>query len=268
MDENARARALEERAARSRDLRKLSCGRGYRREDWSDPLIEPGELTEDEVGLLHSQVPGHRWNGWCRLTGDEDYYAVCPCGWCSTDTREISAMLRQVKDHLDGVRAVRGRDPAARAAQATRWDAHERDAGQRRARQERMRELYAAVESQQRRLSQALGQSTDLLSASEEHADRLVIALEHAAAGVAPEWAKTEAPVRRAETLQHWAGRGREVRNGIVAAAAALAVMTEEIAGIHLGLETGQEEAIDWIYGERLIQPAEADPLSGKAAEK
>ena len=52
-------------------------------------------------------------------------------------------------------------------------------------------------------------------------------ALEHAAARVAPEWAKTEASVRRAETLQHRAEHARDLRNGIVAAAAALAVIAQ-----------------------------------------
>jgi len=164
-------------------------------------------------------------------------------------------MLRQVKDHLDAVRAVRGWHPAARTKPTPGRAGQERDASQHQARQERTRELYASVESQQRRLSQELEQSTDLLSASEEQADRLVAALEHAAAQVAPEWAKTEASVRRAETLQHRAERARELRSGIVAAAAALAAITEEIAAIHLRLDTGREEAIDWIYGEQLIEP-------------
>jgi hypothetical protein len=53
---------------------------------------------------------------------------------------------------------------------------------------ERTRELYTSVESQQRRLSQALEQSGDLLSASKDQADRFVAVLEHAAARVAPEW--------------------------------------------------------------------------------
>ena len=124
--------------------------------------------------------------------------------------------------------------------------------------QDRMRELYAAVESQQRYLFQVLGQSVDLLSASEKQADHLVVAFEHAAAGVAPEWAKAEVLVRRAEALHHRAERARELRNGIVAAVAALAVITEESAAICLGLDTGREEAIDWIYGERLVQPLTA----------
>jgi hypothetical protein len=124
--------------------------------------------------------------------------------------------------------------------------------------QERMRELYAAVESQQRYLFQVLGQSVDLLSASEKQADHLVVAFEHAAARVAPEWAKAEVLVRRAEALHHRAERARELRNGIVAAVAALAVITEESAAICLGLDTGREEAVDWIYGERLIQPLTA----------
>lgn len=206
MDEDDKARAAEEQAARSKDLREHSYGRGHG--DWPDPLAESRELTQDELGLLHSQVPGHRWNGW---------------------------------------------RPAARTAQAPGRDGPERDASQSKARQERTRELYAAVESQQRRLSQELDQSTDLLSVSEEQAGRPVVALEHAAARVAPEWAKTEASVRRAKTLQRRAERARELRNGIAAAAAALAaITTEEIAAIHLGLDTGHQKAIDWIYGERL----------------
>ena len=131
---------------------------------------------------------------------------------------------------------------------------------------EGMRELYAAAERQQRRLFQALGQSADLLSASEEQADRLVVALEHAAARVAPEWVNTEVLVRRAEALQHQVERARELRNGIVAATASLAVIAEESAAICLGLDTGREEAIDWIYGERLIQPSTAKPEQSSMA--
>ncbi len=96
--------------------------------------------------------------------------------------------------------------------------------------QERTRELHVAVESQQRLLSQALEHSTDLLSTSEEQADRLVAALQRAADGAAPEWAKTEASVRRAEALQRRADRAKEVRNHIVATAGALAAIAEEVA--------------------------------------
>jgi hypothetical protein len=61
MDENDKARALEEQTARSRDLRELSYGRGHG--DWPDPPAEPADLTQDELGLLSSQVQGHHWNG-------------------------------------------------------------------------------------------------------------------------------------------------------------------------------------------------------------
>jgi hypothetical protein len=71
MDENDKARALEEQTARSRDLRELSYGRGHG--DWHDPPAEPADLTQDELGLLSSQVQGRHWNGWRRLTGDEDW---------------------------------------------------------------------------------------------------------------------------------------------------------------------------------------------------
>jgi hypothetical protein len=265
MDENDKARALKEQAASPRDFRELSYVRGHWREDRPDPLSEPHEPAPDEPGLPHSQVPGHRWNGWRRLTGDEDYYAACSCGWRSTETGDLSPMLRQVKDHLDGIRTLRGWHRAPRIAPAPRRDGQEGDGSQHELLHERMREIYAAVESQQGRLSQALGQSADLLSASEEQADRLVVVLEYAAARVAPEWVKTETSVRRAEALQYRAGHARELRNGIAAAAAALAVIAEEIAGIHRGLETGHQEAVDRIYGERLIQPSTAEPSSGKA---
>jgi len=268
MGENDKARALKEQAARPRDFRELSYVRGHWREDRPDPLSEPHELAPAELGLLHSQVPGHRWNGWRRLTGDEDYYAACSCGWRSTETGDLSPMLVQVKDHLDAIRALRGWRRAPRTAPAPRRAGHEGDGSQHELLHERTREMYAAVESQQGRLSQALGQSADLLSASADQAGRLVAVLEYAAARVAPEWVKTEASVRRAETLQHRAERARELRNGIVAAEAALAVIAEEIAGIHLGLGTDHQEAVDRIYGERLLQPSTAEPSSGKAHDK
>jgi len=228
MDENPGAREPEGQIARSGRQLGLSCG--HRREDWPDPLREPCEPAPDELDLADSQVPGHRWSGWRRLTGDEGYFAACSCGWRSAETGCVSPMLRQVQDHLDAVRSVRGRRPAPLAAQAPGRAARERDAGRHEVRQERTRELYAAVENQQIRLSQALEHSTDLLSASEEQADRLVASLQHAAAGTAPEWAKTETSVRRAEELQRRADRAKEVHDHIVAAAAALAAIAEETA--------------------------------------
>ena len=67
---------------------------------------------------------------------------------------------------------------------------------------ERTRELYASVESQHARLSRAVEHSADLVSASQDQAERFVAVLEHAAAKVAPEWAKTGAAVRREEALR------------------------------------------------------------------
>ena len=222
MDENAEAREPEEQAAKTRRPGEQVNGH----EDWPEPLREPGEPAPDELDLLYSQVSGHRWNGWRRLTGGEDYFAACSCGWRSTETGQVSPMLRQVQDHLDAVRAVRGWGPASRTGQAPGRDEQERDTGQR----ERQRKLSAAVEDQQRRLSQALEHSTDLLSACEDQADRLLAALQHAAAGAVPERTKTEDSARRAEALQHWAGRAEEVRNHIVAASASLAAIADEVA--------------------------------------
>ena len=103
---------------------------------------------------------------------------------------------------------------------------------------ERTRELYASVQSQQRRLCQALEQSGDLLSASKDQADRFVAVLEYAAARVAPEWAKTGASVRREQALQCQVERVKEWRSGIVAAAGALAAVAEEVALAGQDLET------------------------------
>jgi uncharacterized membrane protein YccC len=111
-------------------------------------------------------------------------------------------MLRQVKDHLDAVRAARGWGPAPPAVRPLGRDERQRDASRHAPRRERVRELYAAVQSQHRRLAQELERSTDLLSVSEDQADRLVAALQHAAANLTPEWANTEASARRAETLR------------------------------------------------------------------
>jgi len=260
VDEDARARKPEEQAAEVR--RQWEFSYGHRREDWPEPLTEPYQPTRGELDLLHSQVPGHRWNGWRRLTGAEEYFAACSCGWRSTETGYLSPMLRQVKDHLDAVRELRGGGRAPRAAPAPRRARHEGDGGQHEPLHERTRELYAAVDSQQSRLSQALEQSTDLLSASEDQADRLAVALQHAAAGVAPAWAKTEDAARRAEALQHRADRARQMRNQIVAAAGALAAIAEEVALLNQHRETSHEKAVDQIYGERLPQPAEAQPSS------
>jgi len=266
MDENDRAGEPDEQAARTRRLWELSHGR--RRQDWPDPLREPYEPAPDEPDLLHSQVPGHRWNGWRRLTGDEDYFAACSCGWRSTETGYVSPMLRQVQEHLDAVRAVRGWRPASGTAQAPDRAGHENDASQHPLRHERMRELDAVVQSQQQRLSQALEHSTDLLAAGEDQADRLAAALKHAAARVERQSARTEASVRRAETLQRRAVRAQEVRDHIVAAAGTLAAIAEEVVLLNQGRDTRNEEAVDWIYGERLLQPTDARPSSGTAHDR
>jgi hypothetical protein len=243
MDKIPEARKPDEQAATTRRLSELS--RGHRRQDRPDPLTEPDEPAQDELDLLHSQVPGHQWNGWRRLTGDEDYYAACSCGWRSPETRGVSPMLRQVQEHLDAVRAVRGWHPAPGAARAPGRAGHENDAVRHDLRHQRARELYAALESQQSRLSQALKHSTDLLSAGQDQANRLAAALEHAAARVAPEPAETEASVRHAEALRRRADRVKEVRNHIVAAAEALAAIAEEVALLSQDWDAGHEEAGD-----------------------
>ena len=219
----------------------------------------PADLTQDELGLLSSQVQGHHWNGWRRLTGDEDYYAACSCGWRSTDTDGVRPMLVQVKDHLDAVRQSRGWPPSARA-RAPEESGPDPGQGEVVPLRERAQGLRAAARGEQMRLSRSLSHSTDLLSASAEQADRLVTELKRGQS------ARTGASASIAEIVQHKVERARELRKAIAAAAAALAVIAEEIAAIQL--ETGHEEAIDWAYGERLIQPTEEEPSGRKAHDR
>ena len=253
MDENGNARVLEEQAAETR--RQWEFCHGYRRDDWSDPLKEPCLLTQHELDLLHSQVPGHHWNVWCHRTGDENYFAACSCGWRSTGTGYVSPALGQVQDHLGAVRAMRGWGRTFPAAQVPHRDERERDAGQHEMRPgERARELCASLEGQQQRLAQAVGHCSDLLAADEELADRRVAVLEREAARVEQE--PTTASAQRAEALKGWLERAKELRKGIASASAAMAVVAEEITWIHQDLETGHEKATDWIYGERVMQSA------------
>jgi hypothetical protein len=253
MEENAKARDQREQSAMTRQ--RVEPVYGHRGEDVPGPLTEPCELARDELELLQGKVAGHRWDGWRRLTGDEGYVGACSCGWRGTETGCVSPMLRQVTEHLDAVRAVRGGRPSTQTAPAR--DERERGAGQREMRSdERARELYASVQSQQRRLSQVLERSADLLSACGEQADRLVAVLEHAAANVAPEWARTRAAAQSAEALQRRAERAKELRSGIVAAAGALAAIAQEAAGCQ-DLETG------WLSGS-----AENRRLAGEPAQQ
>jgi hypothetical protein len=235
MEENAKARDPEEQAVITRQRWEFGCG--HRREDWPGPLPEGYEPARDEFDLPLGKMSGHRCDGWRRMTGDEGYFAACSCGWRSTETSHVSLMLRQVEEHLDAVRAVRGGRPSARAAQAP--GRKEREVGIRERRpDERTRELYALVESQQLRLSRALEHSADLVLASQDQAERLVAVLEHAAARVAPDWAKTGAAVGREEALQRQAERAKGWSEGIVAAAEALAVIAHEVALAGQDLET------------------------------
>ena len=227
MDETAKARDPEEQAVTTGQPWELSRGR----EGWPGRLAEPSEPAQNMFELLHGKVSGHHWDGWRRLTEDEGYFAACSCGWRSPETGCVSSMLCQVKEHLDAVGAVRGWGASALTARAPGRDERERSAGQRGVRpDERTQELYVCVDNQQRRLSQALDRSADLLSASQEQAERFVAALEHAAANVAPEWARTREAVEREDALQRWAERAKELRDGIVAAAGALAAIAGEVA--------------------------------------
>jgi len=265
MDENARARDHEEHAVTAGQAWEFS--HGHHREDWPDLLTEPCELAHDEFELLKGKAPGHRWDGWRRLAGDEGYFAACSCGWRSCETGCVSPMLRQIKEHLDEVVAVRGGRPSALTAQAPGQDEPGRSAGRRGTRlDERTRDLYASVDNQQRRLSQALEQSADRLSASEDQAGRFVAALEHAAAKVAPEWARTGDAVQREAALQCWAERAKELRNRIIAAAGALAAIAEEVTLAGQDLETRYRSGAagyQQLGGEPADRPGDREAVAG-----
>jgi hypothetical protein len=99
MDEHVKPSDLREQAARTRRLGEPSYG--PRHGDWPDPFADPGELTPDELDLLQGHVPGHRWDGWRRLTGDEDYYAACSCGWRSPETGVMAEEIAWIHQGLE-----------------------------------------------------------------------------------------------------------------------------------------------------------------------
>ena len=136
MDENDKARAPDEQAAQARLLWELSYR--HQRQDWPDPLRARYELARDELDVPHSQVPGHRWNAWRRLTSDEGYYAsaestclppqrdcargqqaqakvlggrtcevTSACLWSHCRRRVPSGRLVIINDSLDHIRGVR-----------------------------------------------------------------------------------------------------------------------------------------------------------------
>jgi hypothetical protein len=259
MEENARVRDAQYQAVITGQRRELSCRR--RREDGPGPLREGYEPAPGEFDLPLGRMSGHRCDGWRRMTGDEGYFAACSCGWRSAETGHVSLMLSQVDEHLDAVRAVRGGRPSARAARAPGRDEREVGLGAMRP-DERTRELYASVESQQARLSQALEHSADLVSASQDQAGRFVAVLEHAAARVAPEWAKTGAALRREQALQRQAECAKEWRNGIAAAAGALAAIAQEV------VLAGQDLETRYRSGPADCRRLAANPRTGPAADR
>jgi hypothetical protein len=74
--------------------------------------------------------------------------------------------------------------------------------------------------------------------------------------------------VRRAEALRRRADRARKVRNHIIAAAGALAAIAEEVALLNQDRETGHGKAVDYVCGERLQEPAEAQLSGGQARDE
>ena len=237
MDETAKAKDLAEQVATARQVGELSHEPV---EGWPDSLGVSSGLTPYELGLLHSQMMGHRWHAWrCLNGGGEEYFVACSCGWRSFQANSLAPVLGQVKDHLEGVRVSHGYRRSPWAAQAPAPGQLSSGAGQREMPPaERARELHAFVLGQQERLRQALERSVDLLSASEDQADRRVAELEYAAAHMSPERARTRASAQWAEGVQSQLERGKELRKGVVAAAAALAAMAEEVAWINQDLQS------------------------------
>jgi hypothetical protein len=90
-----------------------------------------------------------------------------------------------------------------------------------------------------------------------------VSALEYAAARIAPDWARTGASVRRAEILQRRLDRAKELRTGIVAAAAALAAIAEEVALVHPDVRTRHPGG----SAERRRLAGEASKQAGQASQ-
>ena len=237
MDETAKARDLEEQIARARQQDEESYEPV---EGWRNPSGTSSGLTQYELGMLYSQMAGHRWHAWRLLNGEEDhYFAACSCGWRSFEAHSLGLVLGDTRDHLDGVRVSHGYRRAASAAQVPDRGERESDAGQHEMRPgERAAELHASMERQQERLARTTEHFEEELAANREQADRRVAVLEREAERVAQERKETPASAQRAEALQRQLERARELRNGIASAAAAAAVAAEEITWIHQDMKT------------------------------
>jgi hypothetical protein len=187
------------------------------RSDWPGRFEEPYEPTQDDLSLLTSHIAGHDWHP---LTTYDGYLAACSCGWHSIETDFLGPTLRQVKDHLD-IRQAHGKQPPSPATPAPA--AGERDTRQSEA-LARARELSASAQSSQDLLLQTMERSTALLSEGGVHAAHREEMLKRV---------KIRASAQTVQGLQRQLEQAKELRKRIAAAAAALAMIEEELAWVH-----------------------------------
>ena len=218
MDDSATARhpELSHQQERSDDRRGL--------------LGQPYVPAQEDLDLLQNHTAGHHWR---RLTSVEGYFAACSCGWGSVETDHLGPMLGQVKDHLEAARQAHTRPPTStppvpapgqpeRGADQPKALASERghEAIQRGMRpDERAQEPGAIAGSQQKRLM-VTERSNDLLPASGECRE------------VALTRAQIRASAQSVGGLQRQLDHAKKLRKRIAAAAAALAMIEEEIGWV------------------------------------
>ena len=75
MDENAKARDLEEQVTITRQPWGPAMGPGARTS--LAPLGESCEPAYDQLDLLRGKAAGHRWDGWRRLAPQQVELVVC-----------------------------------------------------------------------------------------------------------------------------------------------------------------------------------------------
>lgn len=175
-------------------------------------LEESYEPTPEELRLLEGHLPGHEW----QPLGGNGLLAACSCGWHSIESDFLGPALCQVIDHLNTVRQAYGQHRPGPAPGGRGTGQGETIA--------RARELRASAQAQRNRLAQEMEWSSDLMADSAEHVNDREATLRRA---------KIRASAQTARGLQRQLEQARRLREQIVAAAGALAMIEEELAWVH-----------------------------------
>jgi hypothetical protein len=183
-------------------------------QDRRGQLEKPYEPTPDERCLLEGHLPGHEW----QPLGRNGFLTACSCGWHSTESDFLGPALRQVIDHLDTVRKAYGQHPADPAPTPTGRDTRQRETVA------HPREPRASAHVQRNPLARAGERSSDLMADSAARVNDRDGTLRRT---------QIRASAQTAPGLHRQLEQARRLREQIVAAAGALAMIEEELAWVH-----------------------------------